>query len=85
MTNQTKTTEVLGYPVRFRRRRYSNQTFCWAECFADHAWHDLGDPWMGVNWSQDALHQAVKYLVQEVLAIESCDGHHNGQHIGMFL
>jgi len=78
-----KEREVLGYRVRFTRRRYGRQTYCWAECCVDGEWHELGDPWPAVNWPRQDLEDAVCYL-ESMLGIEQ-PGHRNGQHIGMFI
>lgn len=52
----------IPWETTFSRRRYhGKKTFCWAavQFNEDGIWHNLGDPWPGVNWPRKALEQAV--------------------------
>jgi hypothetical protein len=53
---------ILDYEVRFTRRRYGNQWYCWAEVNMDGDWEVLGDPWPAKHWPRESLARAIKYL-----------------------
>ena len=55
--------------VRFERRRYGNMTYTWAFVLFDGIWHDLGDPWPGVNWPKKELSAAIDGVIENQQAI----------------
>jgi hypothetical protein len=54
--------ELMGYPLRYTRRRYGRKWFTWVDVLFDGEWVTLGDPWPSTNVSRSQIEDGIKYL-----------------------